>query len=172
VDWAASLTMASQSNSNVAFSRSPRNPMALSGSPSQLRLLYKHDQLLDGWLTEWLKNRRFVSAELHGRNFQQWRPRFESRQQLNVGWTDDSDQMELADWNVLTDLQPTTSYVVLVRAKNARTACPLSVRFFLASRLCQGIRRQRRRRHLEIGGSFTVALPFSSVIPTRTHPSA
>ena len=172
MDWTASLTMASQSNSNVAYSRSPSNPMALSGSSSQLRLLYKDDQLLGGWLTEWLKNRRLVSAELHARNFQQWRPQFKSRQQLTVGWTDDSDQMELADRHVLTDLQLTTSYAVLVRAENARTACPLSVRFILASRLCQGIRRQRRRRHLEIGGSFTVTLPFSCVIPTRTHPPA
>ncbi|EFX65643.1 hypothetical protein DAPPUDRAFT_117084 [Daphnia pulex] len=50
VDWTASLTLASQSNSNVAFSRSPSNPMALSGSPSQLRLLHKAtNSLVVGW---------------------------------------------------------------------------------------------------------------------------
>ena len=36
--WTATLNVASQTNPNVAFSRSPSDPMALPGSPSQPRL--------------------------------------------------------------------------------------------------------------------------------------
>ena len=48
--WTATLNVISQTNPNVAFSRSPSDPMALPGSPSQPRLLNKSaNSLTVGW---------------------------------------------------------------------------------------------------------------------------
>ncbi|KZS20672.1 putative Roundabout 2 [Daphnia magna] len=127
--WTASLVVASQSHSNVAFSRSPSDPMALPGSPSQPRLLHKSSSSLT---VGWQSGSRMGASPLLGYTVEIFSSG-ESDSNIDVAqsWTWAGPTVPIkrswrivtrrlkADQLVLTDLQPSTSYAVLVRAENS-----------------------------------------------------
>lgn len=127
--WTASLVVASQSNSNIAFSRSPSDPMALPGSPSQPRLLHKSANSLT---VGWQSGSRMGASPLLGYTVEIFSSGdSDSNQDTSNSWTWAGPTVPTkrswriitrrlkADQLVLTDLQPTTSYAVLVRAENS-----------------------------------------------------
>ena len=123
--WTATLNVASQTNPNVAFSRSPSDPMALPGSPSQPRLLHKSANSLT---VGWQSGSRMGASPLLGYTVEIFSSSSDSNQD---SWTWAGPSVPLkrswkivirrlkADQLVLTDLQPTTSYAVIVRAENS-----------------------------------------------------
>lgn len=130
--WTATLAVASPTNPNVVFYRSPSDPMALPGSPSQPRLLQKTSTSLT---IGWQSGSRMGASTLLGYTIEVFnsaeddydgesaRPR-----QGSWTWTGPFVQVKRswrivtrglkADQFTLNDLQPATSYTFLVRAEN------------------------------------------------------
>lgn len=128
--WTATLAVASQTNPNVVFSRSPTDPMALPGSPSQPRLLHKTANTLT---IGWQSGSRMGASPLLGYTVEIFSSHPESSNQETTfnSWTWAGPTVPIqrtwrivtrrlkADQLILTDLQPATSYAVLVRAENS-----------------------------------------------------
>ena len=131
--WTATLAVASQTNPNVVFSRSPTDPMALPGSPSQPRLLHKTaNSLTVGWQSgsrmgaspllgytvEIYSSSRIAGGE-GSSNENEWTwagPGI--AQPGGGGWRIVTRRLK-ADQLTLNDLQAATSYAVVVRAENS-----------------------------------------------------
>lgn len=125
--WTASITVASQTNPNVVFSRSPSDPMALPGSPSQPRLLHKSSTSLT---IGWQSGSRMGASPLLGYTIEVFSSSPDSLRSSSESWTWAGPAVPLerywrivsrrlkSDQLVLTDLQPATSYTFLVRAEN------------------------------------------------------
>lgn len=125
--WTATLAVASQTNPNIVFSRSPSDPMALPGSPSQPRLLHKTANTLT---IGWQSGSRMGASPLLGYTVELFSSS-DSNQDPSDSWTWAGPSVPIkrtwriitrrlkADQLVLTDLLPTTSYSVLVRAENS-----------------------------------------------------
>lgn len=135
--WTASLAVASPTNPNVVFHRSPSDPMALPGSPSQPRLVHKSSTSLT---ISWQSGSRMGASPLQGYTVEV----FSSAEDLN---NDEDDRENVASglpgswtwagasvpvkraWRIVSrglksdqftlhNLQPATSYTFLVRAEN------------------------------------------------------
>lgn len=126
--WTASLAVASPTNPNVVFHRSPSDPMALPGSPSQPRLLHKSSTSLT---VGWQSGSRMGASPLLGYTLEVFSSAEDDQGQPRLGswtWTGPFVQVRRA-WRIITrglkadqftlnDLQPATSYTFLVRAEN------------------------------------------------------
>ena len=145
--WTASLAVSSPTNPNVVFVRSPSDPMALPGSPSQPRLVSKSSNSLT---ISWQSGSRMGASALLGYTVEVFSSYEDDRDdehienseeevdrhswsQTPLGWSwaagDDSGRNRRA-WRVvarrlksdqytLTDLKPSTWYTFLVRAENS-----------------------------------------------------
>lgn len=126
--WTASLAVASPTNPNVVFHRSPSDPMALPGSPSQPRLLHKSSTSLT---VGWQSGSRMGASPLLGYTLEVFSSAEDDQVQPRLGswtWTGPFVQVKRS-WRIITrglkadqftlnDLQPATSYTFLVRAEN------------------------------------------------------
>lgn len=126
--WTATLAVVSQNNPSATISRSPTDPMALPGSPSQPRLLHKSSTNLT---IGWQSGSRMGASPLLGYTVEVYSSSFnDSIGDSTNSWTWAGPQVPLkrywriasrrlkADQLTLTDLQPATSYAFLVRAEN------------------------------------------------------
>ena len=127
--WTANLAVASPTNPNVVFVRSPSDPMALPGSPSQPRLVQKTSNSLT---ITWQSGSRMGASALLGYTVEVFSSLEDESAALNpVGWTWAGPSVPLrrawrivarrlkADEFTFTDLKPSTSYTFLVRAENS-----------------------------------------------------
>ena len=133
--WTATLMVASPTNPNVVFVRSPSDPMALPGSPSQPRLLHRTSNSL---AIGWQSSSRMGASPLLGYTVEMFSSAMgesdeeSSTEEGGSGWTWGGQATGAgrkawrivarrlkADQLVLTDLNPATSYTFLVRAENS-----------------------------------------------------
>lgn len=132
--WTAFLAVASPTNPNVVFHRSPSDPMALPGSPSQPRLLHKTSTSLT---IGWQSGSRMGASPLQGYTvevFSSAEDLLQDSSDLIVPlagswtWAGHSASPRRA-WRIVSrslksdqftlhDLRPATSYTFLVRAEN------------------------------------------------------
>ena len=132
--WTAVLSVANPTNPNVVFHRSPSDPMALPGSPSQPRLLQRTSTSLT---ISWQSGSRMGASPLQGYTVEvfssaedeplQWQ---QQRSAQRSGWTWAGTSMPVkrawrivsrrlkADHFSLDELTPGTAYTFLVRAEN------------------------------------------------------
>ena len=143
--WTASLAVASPTNPNVVFHRSPSDPMALPGSPSQPRLLHKSSTSLT---IGWQSGSRMGASPLQGYTVEVFSSAEDDKESNGDGEGDGSSSSSRgvrgaqpgswtwagpvavkrawrivsrslkADQFTLHDLRPSTSYTFLVRAEN------------------------------------------------------
>ena len=129
--WTAVLSVANPTNPNVVFHRSPSDPMALPGSPSQPRLLHRTSTSIT---ISWQSGSRMGASPLQGYAVEVFssaedEPQWPGSPQPS-GWTWAGADMPLkrawrivsrglkADQFTLDGLSPGTSYTFLVRAEN------------------------------------------------------
>ena len=132
--WTASLAVASPTNPNVVFHRSPSDPMALPGSPSQPRLLHKSSTSLT---IGWQSGSRMGASPLQGYTIEVFssadddsdREGGEDNGRSRNSWTWAGAVAVKRSWRIVSrslkadqftlhDLRPSTSYTFLVRAEN------------------------------------------------------
>ena len=125
--WTATLTVANPTNPNVVFHRSPSDPMALPGSPSQPRLLHRSSTSLT---VGWQSGSRMGASPLQGYTVEVFSSAEDEGQSQSSGWTwAGSFAGSRRAWRIvsrglkadqftLVDLKPGTSYTFLVRAEN------------------------------------------------------
>ena len=134
--WTASLAVASPTNPNVVFHRSPSDPMALPGSPSQPRVFNRTSNSLT---IQWQSGSRMGASPLLGYTIEVFNSAEDDRSNNNNdyvrprpgSWTWSGPAVQVkrawrivarglkADHFTLHDLQPATSYTFLVRAENS-----------------------------------------------------
>ena len=139
--WTAVLSVASPTNPNIVFHRSPSDPMALPGSPSQPRLLHKTSNTLT---IGWQSGSRMGASALLGYTVEVFSSSDDDddvnddeqsnqhrKQKAAFGWTWAGPWVASkrswrivvrrlkADQFTLEDLQPSASYTFLVRAENS-----------------------------------------------------
>lgn len=134
--WTASLAVASPTNPNVVFHRSPSDPMALPGSPSQPRIYNRSSTSLT---IQWQSGSRMGASPLLGYTVEVFNSAEDDRGSDSLvrplvrpgSWTWAGPAVQVkrawrivarglkADHLTLHDLQPATSYTFLVRAENS-----------------------------------------------------
>ena len=124
--WTARLTVANPTNPNVVFHRSPSDPMALPGSPSQPRLVQRTATSLT---ISWQSGSRMGASPLQGYTVEVFSAaEDEAEHEERSGWTWATVPVRRA-WRIvsrslkadqftLQRLTPGTSYTFLVRAEN------------------------------------------------------
>ena len=129
--WTANLSVANPTNPNVVFHRSPSDPMALPGSPSQPRLVQRTSTSIT---ISWQSGSRMGASPLQGYTIEVFssaedEPQWQGSPELS-GWTWAGTAMAVrrawrivsrglkADQFTLDGLRPGTSYTFLVRAEN------------------------------------------------------
>ena len=123
--WSASLSVANDTTESLPISGNRLDPLALPGSPSQPRLLERTSNSLT---FGWQNGSRAGGSPLLGYVVEV----FTSSDDLNESWSwaDKENQQQQRPWRIvqrylqddkftLADLQPATSYAVLVRAENS-----------------------------------------------------
>ena len=127
--WTATLAVASPTNPNVVFHRSPSDPMAFPGSPSQPRLINKSSTSLT---VGWQSGSRMGASPLLGYTVEVFSSS-EHDSMAASSWTWAGQLVSAQSkrsWRIVTrglksdqftlnDLLPATSYTFLVRAENA-----------------------------------------------------
>lgn len=124
--WSATLTVANPANPNVVFIRSPSDPMALPGSPSQPRLLHRTATTLT---IGWQSGSRMGASALLGYTVEVFTSGDEEEAEGGGGWTW-SGQKSKRSWRIVArrlksdqmimlHLKPGSAHQFVVRAENS-----------------------------------------------------